>query len=171
MKNLASAAVIIWIAGAGAVLAQSPAVAPVVVDRVPAISGTAAPIALGSRVGDLVASGYDDGGRRDPFSSLVMPKRASATGGPSSGRPRSGLASLVLADITVRGIVRSGTTMLAILEGPNKQSFVTRAKDRLLDAVVQSIDSQGVVFVEQVDAGMPATPVRKLLRPAGEEVQ
>ena len=50
---------------------------------------------------------YDDGGRRDPFGALVS-RRA------NSSRARhdasaSGLASMALADVTVRGIVSSGS--------------------------------------------------------------
>jgi hypothetical protein len=37
--------------------------------------------------------------------------------------------------------------MLAILEAPNKQSFVARLQDKLLDGYVKSIDRDGVVFV------------------------
>ncbi len=69
----------------------------------------------------------------------------------------------MLADVIVRGIVRSGSTSLAILEGPNKQSFVTRVKDRLLDATIVSIDADGVVFSEQVEGSRATTQVRKSL--------
>lgn len=122
-------------------------------------------IAVGTRVGDL-PTGYEDGGRRDPFASLVVSKRtASAT---ADGRPRTGLGAMSLADVTVKGLVKSGSTMLAILEVPGKQSFVARVKDRLLDATVQSIDAAGVVFAEHAGSGTP-TQVRKALRATGEE--
>lgn len=124
--------------------------------------------AVGMRVG-LPASGYEDGSRRDPFASLIMPKRTASPR--SDGRPRTGLASVALADVTVRGIVRHGERTLAILETVGKQSFVARPKDWLLDASIQSIDADGVVFVER-SAG-PSTPnrVRKTLRSAGEDVR
>lgn len=122
-------------------------------------------IPLGSRVGNAL-SGYDDGGRRDPFGSLVMPKRV--VGNPD-GRPRPGLGGLSLADVVVKGVVKNGNTMLAILEAPGKQSFVARVKDKIADASIQSIDRDGVVFVEQ--GGGNTLPVRKPLRAAGEEVR
>jgi hypothetical protein len=125
-------------------------------------------ITVGMRVG-LPLSGYEDGGRRDPFASLIMPKRtASPT---SDGRPRTGLAAVALADVTVRGIVRHGERSLAILETAGKQSFVARPKDRLLDASIQAIEADGVVFVESSTG--PGTPnrVRKALRSAGEDVR
>jgi len=129
----------------------------------------AAAIAIGTHVG-TVPSGYDDGGRRDPFGALVQPKRANVGSALDMMRPRSGLASMALADVTVRGIVSNGKLMLAILEAPNKQSFVARLQDKLLDGYVKSIDRDGVVFVAASDGGA-AGEVRKNLRPAGEGVR
>jgi hypothetical protein len=146
-------------------LAQTAAAAPPTTPAaVPAINATPAHIPLGSRVGEA-PSGYDDGGRRDPFMSLVVPKRATAQA--KAGVPHSGLGALSLADIVVSGIVGLGSTKLAILEGPNKVSFVSRVKDRLSDAVVVRIDDDGVVFAEVVEAGARASNVRKPLRPSG----
>jgi hypothetical protein len=60
--------------------------------------------------------------------------------------------------------------MMAILENPDKQSYVAKVKDRLSDAVIKSIDADGVVFVEIPDAGTNARPreIRKLLRAVDE---
>jgi hypothetical protein len=124
-------------------------------------------IAVGSRVGEL-SSSYNDGGRRDPFGSLVAPKKSAVAA--EGARPR-GLAGIALADVTVRGILRAGDTMFAILEAPNRQSYTTRPKDRLLDATVVSVDAQGVTFNEQTGPGMPPSLVRKSLRPAGDEIR
>jgi hypothetical protein len=125
-----------------------------------------ASITVGMRVGEMPSS-YDDGGRRDPFTSLVMPKRQALPG--TGGRVRPGLGNMVLADVVVRGIIRSGTSMFAILETPGKQSYVAKVKDKLADAVIQSIDANGVVFLEMDGTGQPANPaskVRKDLRSA-----
>lgn len=127
------------------------------------------PISVGMRVGDL-PSNYDDGGRRDPFGSLVLPKRVAASG--TGARLRPGLANMALADVAVRGIIRNGAVMFAILEVPGKQSYIARVKDKLLDATIQSIDANGVVFLETDGSGSPAAKVRKELRSAedaGEE--
>ena len=149
------------------ILLASPVVAVAQATATPTpIAAPAVTIPLGTRVGDLV-TGYADGGRRDPFGSLVLPKRAAPTS--ADGKPRTGLAALALSDVVVKGIVRSGDTMLAILESPAKQSFVTRVKDRILDATVVTIDRDGVIFSDR-SAGT-ATEVRKPLRPAGEEVR
>ena len=128
-------------------------------------------IPVGTRVGDIPASGYDSAGRRDPFVTLVAPKRAVTPGAPvgSLTRPRNGLSSLALADVAVTGLTKTGNGMLAILQGPDKQSFVLHAKDQLFDATVKSIDTQGVVFVQTLD-GRPQE-IRKTLRAAAEVIR
>ena len=152
--------------------AQDVAVAPAPAQAAgPVIPAAAAPIPVGSRVGELLSS-YDSGGRRDPFATLVAPRRsASGAEGGTRSRPPAGLAGVALADVLVRGVVRNGDTMLAILEGPNRQSFVSRINDRLLDATVARIDADGVIFAENVERGMAPNHLRKSLRPSGEEVQ
>ena len=135
-----------------------------------ASSAFAQQIPVGTRVGDVPASGYDSAGRRDPFVTLIAPKRA-VTGAPvgAGARPRTGLSSLALADVAVTGLTKTGKGMLAILQGPDKQSFVLHVKDQLFDATVKSIDSQGVVFVQTLD-GRPQE-VRKTLRAAAEVIR
>jgi Tfp pilus assembly protein PilP len=120
----------------------------------------------GTRVGNAAPTGYDDGGRRDPFISLMAPKKAVAA--QNSARTRPGLASLALADVSVKGILNNGGSVMAVLEAPGGHSYVARSKDKLQDAVVKSIDAEGVVFVEQqVDAAgaVHARDIRKTLRP------
>jgi hypothetical protein len=121
---------------------QTPAGTPVATPTVPMTYGTAA--------------------LRDPFLPLLQPRRASLPERRTT-RPRSGLAGLALADVTVKGVVRNGDTMLAILEGPDRQSFVTKVQDQLLDAEVKSIDLDGVVFLAS-----GRQEVRKLLPSAAE---
>lgn len=126
-------------------------------------------IPIGTRVGEAPA-GYDSGGRRDPFASLIQPRRNLS---PSTVLvPRSaGLPSISVTDVRVSGILRLGTNYVAILEGPDKRSYNARPKDRLLDAVVKSVDATGVVFVEQSDPTGPGREVRKPLRRAVEDIR
>lgn len=135
----------------------------------PVIPTAPAAIAIGSRVGELM-SNYDSGGRRDPFTSLVVARRSN-TAGTDARKPPAGLAGVAVADVLVRGVVRNGDTMLAILEAPNRQSFVSRVNDKLLDAVVARIDADGVIFAEQVERGVAPNHLRKSLRPSGDLVQ
>ena len=125
-----------------------------------------AQIPVGTRVG-TPASGYDGGTRRDPFMSLIYSRRSTS---PAPLAPRSaGLPSLSLTDIRITGILRSGQNFVAIVEGPDKISYSARPKDRLLDAVVKSIDAKGVVFVEQSEMTGPGREIRKMLRRAAED--
>lgn len=107
--------------------------------------GAQSEVRVGSRVGLSSPSGYDDGGRRDPFVSPVVPKKSAQP----SGRPAVGLASLSVTDVIVTGIVRSGKVAVAILQAPDGKSFMAKGQDRLGDAVVKSIDAQGVVFTAE----------------------
>lgn len=121
---------------------------------------------------ETAAGGYDMAGRRDPFVTLVTPRRPSVNA-PSSAvpmRPRTGLAALSLADVSVRGVLKSGDRMMAILEGPNKQSFNAQLDDKLADASVKLIDQQGVVFVVRPDGTSPVE-IRKALRSAAEVIR
>ena len=134
------------------------------------------PIRIGLKVGTqtqpLPPGTYDDGSRRDPFVSLVAPKRvatSSAAARPSAG----GLRTLSINEVKVTGIQNLGTRT-AMLEGPDGKTFVVRAQDRLFDGIVKSIDADGVVFTEQVaDAVGAVRPrdVRKPVRTGGDGVR
>ncbi|HUL75516.1 MAG TPA: hypothetical protein VLT86_20555 [Vicinamibacterales bacterium] len=140
---------------------------------VPAIAS--AQVQVGSRVGDApTPSGYDDGGRRDPFVSLIVAKRPTTGSTQTQTRPALGLASLSISDVVVTGVVRAGSKMTVILQGPDKQSYMARLQDRLADGTVKAIDTEGVVFVaEQTDAtgAVKGHEVRKTLRPAAEVIR
>jgi len=136
----------------------------------PVLEAAPSAVPLGTHVAPIMSSGYEDGGRRDPFAALLAPKRPAASAS-LANRPRTGIGSLVLADVNVRGLVRFGKVWQATLEGANKQSYVVRAKDKLFDATVLSVDELGVWFAEDVDEGMPPQKVRRVLRPVGEEVR
>jgi hypothetical protein len=155
---------------AAPLLAQAPGTTQTAAAPAPSLGTVPAAIHVGSRVGE-VPTGYDEGGRRDPFASLIVAKRvASQNSGADGSRARTGLGNVALADVTVRGVIRSGSTIFAILEAANKQSFTVRPKDRLLDAVVLSIDTDGVTFADQT-AGMTPSQVKKTLRAAGEDIR
>jgi hypothetical protein len=127
-----------------------------------------AQIPVGTYVGGP-ASGYDSAARRDPFVSLIVPKRPTTQ--PTADGPRgTGLRSLALADVEVTGVVRRGDLMLAILKGTGEQSYVARVKDRLMDAEIKQIDGTGVVFVAVIAPGTGGRPqeIRKALRGAAE---
>jgi hypothetical protein len=165
------AAMLMFMLGTAApLLAQTPGTTQTAAVPAPGLAAVPATIHVGSRVGDL-PTGYDEGGRRDPFASLIVAKRvASQNSGADGSRARTGLGNVALADVSVRGVIRSGSTIFAILEAANKQSFTVRPKDRLLDAIVLSIDADGVTFADQT-AGMTPSQVKKTMRAAGEDIR
>lgn len=145
----------------------APAVIAFVVG-VPAIAG--AQIAVGTKVGlppAPTAGTYESLGRRDPFMTLIEKKGPSTTTAPRSSK---GLQSFLLTDVHVTGVTRKGTEWMAILQGPDKQSYVAKVKDRIADAVIRRIDAQGVVFVDIQGPGSGARvqETRKPLRSAAE---
>lgn len=146
---------------------SAPAVAPTA-----DLSALPSQVAVGMRVGlDPIPSGYDDGGRRDPFVTLVIKKGA---GGDKAAKTGTGLAALAVADVAVKGIVKAGARVSAMLEGPDHMSYIAHPQDRLADGLVKSIDPAGVVFVEEeTDAAGAVHPheVRKPLHSAAEVVK
>ncbi len=114
------------------------------------------------------SGGYDAGGRRDPFVSLIAPKaNPTAPRTAATPRPGAGLAGLAVSDVQLKGVIRSGVTFVAILEGPDGRTFLARRLDRLMDGVVKGIERDAVVFTERVEDSAGAVrqrDVRKALR-------
>jgi hypothetical protein len=132
----------------------------------------AAQIPVGSKVGEPApsAGSYDSQGRRDPFVSLIMPRRA--TSGNSTPRMGgTGLTSFAVADVSVTGIVRigAGDTRVCILQNVDKQSYIAKVGAKLADGTVKSIDAAGVTLIEFGEPGVTRPrEVRKLLHPIDE---
>ena len=114
------------------------------------------------------SGGYDAGGRRDPFISLIAPKaNPAAPRAAATSRPGAGLAGLAVSDVQLKGVIRSGANFVAILEGPDGRTFMVKRLDRLMNGVVKGIESNSVVFTERVEDAAGAVrqrDVRKALR-------
>ena len=128
----------------------------------------AAPLKIGTRVGPPQLSGYDDGGRRDPFASLIVEKAPTvATSGDSMEARAKGLAGVAVVDASVKGIITSGSEFLAIIAGPNGAQYIAHANDKLHDGSVRRIDRESVLFVSRatdVTGKMVSREVRKGIR-------
>ena len=106
---------------------------------------------------------YDSEGRRDPFVSLLG---RGTRGGTVGGRP-AGLAGLEVAEVTLRGTMRSRDGFVAILQGADQKTYIVRAGDKLLDGAVRTISQNDMVFVQQVNDPLSLDKereVRKVLR-------
>ena len=105
----------------------------------------AAPPASGAR--QTPTWTYDPQGRRDPFVSLR--NRTTATSTPQNRPP--GLPGVLIAEIMIRGIVRSGNDFIALVQAPDGRTFQLRRNDRLFDGVVKQITIDAVLFTQEVN--------------------
>src|SRR5262245_57765885 len=107
---------------------------------------------------------YNPDGRRDPFTSLI------GTGANVDSRTptrEGGAAALSIADISVRGIMLSRGTLVAMVQGPNNKTYIVHQGDKLLDGVIKTITNQGLVVIQEVNDPLSLVKQRevsKLLR-------
>lgn len=106
---------------------------------------------------------YEPAGRRDPFLNLL---NAGSEARPT-GRSGEGPAGLAVADISVRGVMQSRGTLVAMVMGPDKKTYVVHQGDKFLDGTIKSITPQGLVVLQEVNDPLSLVKqreVRKLLR-------
>lgn len=106
---------------------------------------------------------YQPDGRRDPFLSLV------GTGADASASKRGldGPASFTVAEISVRGVMQSRESLVAMIQGPDNKTYVIHQGDKLADGVIKSVMPQGLIIVQDVSDPLSIQKqreVRKLLR-------
>jgi Tfp pilus assembly protein PilP len=106
---------------------------------------------------------YRPDGRRDPFVSLV------GTGSETrvTGKKADGPAAFVVGEISVRGIVQSRGSLVAMVQGPDEKTYLVHQGDKLADGVVKNVTPQGLVVVQDVSDPLSVQKhreVRKLLR-------
>lgn len=117
-------------------------------------------------------AGVDEGfayhaeGRRDPFVSLVH------RGSDEVSTNRSqGLGGLAVGDLSLRGIVATQGTFVAMVQAPDNRTYLVRQNDTLRDARVKAITADAVVFLQKVSDPLEVVKereVRKPLRPNEE---
>ena len=108
---------------------------------------------------------YQSEGRRDPFQALTgtgsEPKSVSRRG--------EGATGLAVADISVRGVMQSRGSLIAMVEGPDKKTYIVHQGDKLLDGTIRSVTPQGLIIVQEVNDPLSLVrqrEVRKLMRSA-----
>lgn len=117
---------------------------------------------------------YRPEGRRDPFVSLVnRGNEGKADPNGVNAKRVDGVAGLITSELTVRGILQTRGTWVAMVSGPDNKVYTVRAGVRLADGVVRSINATSVVILQEVNDPLSLEKqreVRKLLR-GGEEVK
>jgi Tfp pilus assembly protein PilP len=106
---------------------------------------------------------YQSAGRRDPF---LSPFGANSDPRPNSRRG-DGPAGMTLAEISVRGILQSRGTLVAMVQGPDNKTYIVHQGDKLLDGTIKSVIAQGLIVIQDVNDPLSLVKqreVRKLLR-------
>lgn len=108
------------------VAAQAPAGAPAPAAAAPpaAVVPATAPTAMGHY-------SYQADGRRDPFLSL--------TANTGESRRPEGTVGLVVTNLSVRGVMKSRGSLIAMVQGPDKRAYVVHEGDKFRDGVVKAI--------------------------------
>jgi Tfp pilus assembly protein PilP len=107
---------------------------------------------------------YQSGGRRDPFTSPLGSGNPEPRTPPQRGE---GLAGMMVQELSVRGVMQGSGGYIAMIQGPDKKSYIVHAGDKLMDGTVKAINAQGLVIVQNVNDPLSIEKqreVRKLLR-------
>jgi Tfp pilus assembly protein PilP len=106
---------------------------------------------------------YRADGRRDPFQSLIN----SGTDTQLTSRKGEGPAGMTLGEISVRGIMQSRGSLVAMIQGPDNKTYIVHQGDKLLDGTIKTITPQGLIVMQEVNDPLSLVKqreVRKLLR-------
>ena len=158
-----TAGLVLFVVLASAVLDATPqATPPAQSAPAPAPAAPAAEKPRPSRAGSSESYTYEPTGRRDPFITLLG-------SGSDKGQVKKGegAAGMTVAEITVRGVLQSRGALLAMVQGPDKKTYIVHPGDRLLDGLIKSINGQGLVIEQEVNDPLSVVKqreVRKLLR-------
>jgi Tfp pilus assembly protein PilP len=103
---------------------------------------------------------YRSEGRRDPFVSLVNTRTA-----PRRTSPRAdGPAGFMAAELSVRGVLESRNTLVAMIQGPDGKTYLVRSGDRLADGVISAVIREGLVILQEVDDPTAVARQREMRR-------
>jgi Tfp pilus assembly protein PilP len=106
---------------------------------------------------------YRADGRRDPFQTLI------GTGSDTelTSRRGEGPGGMALGEISVRGIMQSRGSLVAMIQGPDTKTYIVHQGDKLLDGTIKTITPQGLIVIQEVNDPLSLVKqreVRKLLR-------
>ena len=104
---------------------------------------------------------YNPEGRRDPFVSLL--KRAADARAARQGKPAAGgVASFLVSELTLKGIMQSRSEHVALVTGPDGKTYLVRVNDRLLDGSVRAITADSLVCLQDVNDPLSLTKQREV---------
>ena len=106
---------------------------------------------------------YRPEGRRDPFVGLG----AAAPDVRSLSKRSDGIGGFLVGEISVRGVMQSRSSFVAMIKGPDNKTYLIHQGDKLADGVVKTVTPQGLVVLQDISDPLSAQKqreVRKLLR-------
>lgn len=122
------------------------------------------PVPVEAQAGDAPSSYvYESQGRRDPFVSLLARGQD-----PRTSSRAAGVAGLLIGEVTVRGVVRDRSGFIAMIQGPDRKTFIVRSGEKLMDGSIKAITTDGIVFSQDVNdalATVKQKEIRKSVRP------
>ena len=101
---------------------------------------------------------YQPDGRRDPFVNLMGTGLDQGVASVSG----EGLAGLLVGDVSVRGVIESEGTMLALVQGPDNRAYVVHAGDKLQDGTVRTVTAEGIVVIQEVNDPLSLVKSREI---------
>jgi Tfp pilus assembly protein PilP len=107
---------------------------------------------------------YQPLGRRDPFLNIL---NSGSEGRPALSRRGEGPSGMTLAEVSVRGILQSRGSLVAMIQGPDNKTYLVHQGDKLLDGTIKSVTPQGLIVIQEVNDPLSLVKqreVRKLLR-------
>jgi len=152
--------VVAVVIGSAVVSAQTPAPK---VTPAPGTPAQGAAPASGPTTGPTPAEGYtyQPDGRRDPFLNLL----GTGSEPQNTGKRNEGPAGMTVAEISVRGVLESRGALIAMVEGPDKKTYVVHTGDKFLDGAIRSITPQGLVIVQEVNDPLSLVKQREVPKP------
>ena len=143
--------------------AQTPAEKPPAPAAAPAQPGSATAPPPAATPPAQEAYTYRADGRRDPFLNLV----GLGNDVKMTSRKNEGPTGLSLGEISVRGVMQSRGSLVAMIQGPDNKTYIVHQGDKLLDGTIKTVTPQGLVVVQEVNDPLSlikTREVRKLLR-------
>ena len=117
---------------------------------------------------------YSPQGRRDPFISLInRGKDTNESKAAAAIKRAEGVPGMLVGELTVRGIMQTRGTWVAMVAGPDNKVYTVRAGDKLADGVIREVTATSVVILQEVNDPLSLEKqreVRKFLR-GGDEVK
>jgi nucleoid-associated protein YgaU len=129
----------------------------------PAAPAEAPPAAPAEMAAAPESYAYQSEGRRDPFLNLL----GTGVDVQTMMRHGDGPGSMTVAEVSVRGIMQSRGALIAMIEGPDKKTYVVHQGDKFVDGAIKTITPQGLVVVQDINDPLSLVKhreIRKMLR-------